>query len=132
MDFALVRNNEDAPASTVWISNYRYHLRCFRFTAPRLCRHNLASRAAGCKTWYDNTSLGRVTVCSCLYTGSIFLLVAIATLAGTPSAGSFLNIIDQSHFNKLVIFTGCLTLAGGAVLLFVNVGSRKSRSSPKS
>lgn len=56
--------------------------------------------------------------------GTVYLLVAVASLVGTPTAGAFVNVIDQSHFNNLIIFTGCLTLCGGMVLLIVMIASR--------
>ncbi|KAI0070665.1 MFS general substrate transporter [Panus rudis PR-1116 ss-1] len=48
--------------------------------------------------------------------GSIYLVAAVATLIGTPTAGAFLdrtnqNAADQSHFNRLIIFTGALLVA---------------------
>ncbi|EMD37082.1 hypothetical protein CERSUDRAFT_51719 [Gelatoporia subvermispora B] len=48
--------------------------------------------------------------------GSIYLLVAVSTLVGTPTAGAFVKTLDQSHFNNLIIFTGVLILVGGALL----------------
>lgn len=48
--------------------------------------------------------------------GSIYMLVAVSTLVGTPTAGAFVTTVDQAHFARLIIFTGVLTIAGGAVL----------------
>lgn len=46
--------------------------------------------------------------------GSIYFVIAIANLVGTPTAGAFLKEIDQKHFEWLIIFTGTLILAGAA------------------
>ncbi|KZT20190.1 MFS general substrate transporter [Neolentinus lepideus HHB14362 ss-1] len=48
--------------------------------------------------------------------GSIYMLVAISTLVGTPTAGAFVSTIDEKHFQRLIIFTGVLAIAGGSVL----------------
>ncbi|TFK49230.1 MFS general substrate transporter [Heliocybe sulcata] len=48
--------------------------------------------------------------------GSIYMLVAISTLVGTPTAGAFLPTLSQPHFRSLILFTGLLTLSGGSVL----------------
>ncbi|KDQ53742.1 hypothetical protein JAAARDRAFT_136735 [Jaapia argillacea MUCL 33604] len=47
--------------------------------------------------------------------GSIWMIVAVATLAGTPTAGTFVKTLDKDHFMHLIAFTGVLiTLAGSA------------------
>ncbi|KZT01355.1 monocarboxylate permease [Laetiporus sulphureus 93-53] len=53
--------------------------------------------------------------------GSMYLLVGIANLVGTPTAGAFLSTVDQSGFNGLIIFTGVLMAAGSLILGMVGV-----------
>ncbi|OBZ66781.1 Riboflavin transporter MCH5 [Grifola frondosa] len=57
--------------------------------------------------------------------GSIYMLVAVATLAGTPTAGALLKVSDRSHFNGLIVFTGVLTVAGALTLAAAGALSRK-------
>lgn len=64
----------------------------------------------------DRTGIS-VTKCltpSLYHLGSIFTVAAVATLAGSPTAGAFLKQVDQRHFNSLIIFTGVLVLVGSA------------------
>ncbi|KAI0922957.1 hypothetical protein AcV5_009814 [Taiwanofungus camphoratus] len=53
--------------------------------------------------------------------GSMYMLVGVAGLVGTPTAGAFLKSADQAHFNGLIVFTGVLVLAGTAFLGVVGV-----------
>ncbi|KAH9929021.1 major facilitator superfamily domain-containing protein [Epithele typhae] len=48
--------------------------------------------------------------------GATYIGVAIASLAGTPTAGALLTTTDQSHFNNLIVFTGVLLVAGTVVM----------------
>ncbi|KAI0753291.1 monocarboxylate permease [Daedaleopsis nitida] len=48
--------------------------------------------------------------------GSVYLVIGIATLVGTPTGGAFLKEIDDKHFTSLIIFTGVITLVGTLVL----------------
>jgi hypothetical protein len=50
------------------------------------------------------------------HTGTIFLVEAVATLAGPAVAGSFLPTVTQQNFNKLIIFTGVMIMGGAACL----------------
>ena len=58
--------------------------------------------------------------CSC--TGSVYIFIAIATLIGTPTAGALLKVVDEKHFNALIIFTGVLLAAGTVALVVWLVG----------
>ena len=52
------------------------------------------------------------------------MVVAVATLVGTPTGGALLKTVDQKHFNGLIIFSGVMTLAGTAILAVAHaVGS---------
>ncbi|CCM05421.1 uncharacterized protein FIBRA_07638 [Fibroporia radiculosa] len=53
--------------------------------------------------------------------GSMYLLVGIANLVGTPTAGAFVETVTQSGFNNLIIFTGILMAAGSLLLGGVGV-----------
>ncbi|RDX40833.1 MFS general substrate transporter [Lentinus brumalis] len=53
--------------------------------------------------------------------GSVYMVVAVATLAGTPTGGALLKEVDQKHFNALIIFAGALTTAGTVVLAIAGV-----------
>ena len=53
--------------------------------------------------------------------GSIFTVAAVATLAGTPTAGAFLKEIDQSHLDSLIIFTGVLVLVGAIFFVLTRI-----------
>ncbi|OCH92770.1 MFS general substrate transporter [Obba rivulosa] len=61
--------------------------------------------------------------------GSIYLLVAVSTLVGTPTAGAFVTTIDQSNFDNLIIFTGVLILVGGLLLLLAGLAARWKKHS---
>ena len=50
-------------------------------------------------------------------TGSVYIFIAIATLIGTPTAGALLKVVDEKHFNALIIFTGVLLAAGTVALV---------------
>lgn len=45
--------------------------------------------------------------------GMVYLVIAVANIAGTPTAGAFLPVVDQAHFNGLIVFTGVLVFCGG-------------------
>ena len=56
------------------------------------------------------------------------MVVAVATLVGTPTAGALLKTTDEKHFANLIIFSGVLTLAGTVVLAIAGVvGSPRLR-----
>ncbi|PIL29481.1 MFS general substrate transporter [Ganoderma sinense ZZ0214-1] len=61
--------------------------------------------------------------------GSVYVFVAIATLAGTPTAGALLNVADEKHFERLIVFTGAMLALGTVVLVGAavagNVGLRE-------
>ncbi|KAH9912094.1 monocarboxylate permease [Epithele typhae] len=48
--------------------------------------------------------------------GSVYIFVAISTLAGAPTGGALLATVDETHFRTLIIFSGVL-LAGGTLAL---------------
>ncbi|KAI8989624.1 major facilitator superfamily domain-containing protein [Trametes punicea] len=60
--------------------------------------------------------------------GSVYMIIAIGTLVGTPTGGALLKVADEEHFAQLIIFCGVLTGAGAAVLgLAAIVGNWKRR-----
>ena len=63
------------------------------------------------------------------HAGTVYVFVAIATLAGTPTAGALLKVPDQRHFETLILFTGGLLALGTVVLVGAavagNVGLRE-------
>ncbi|KAJ8474237.1 hypothetical protein ONZ51_g7341 [Trametes cubensis] len=60
--------------------------------------------------------------------GSVYMIIAIGTLIGTPTAGALLKVADEAHFAHLIIFCGVLTGAGAFVLaLAAIVGSARAR-----
>ncbi|KAI0798141.1 major facilitator superfamily domain-containing protein [Abortiporus biennis] len=40
--------------------------------------------------------------------GSIYMVVGVANLVGTPTAGAFLHEVNQTNFNGLIAFCGCM------------------------
>ncbi|KAI0357821.1 monocarboxylate permease [Trametes cingulata] len=48
--------------------------------------------------------------------GSVYMIVAVATLVGTPTGGALLKQTDEEHFNRLIVFCGTMIVAGTAVL----------------
>jgi len=44
--------------------------------------------------------------------GSVYLVVAVANLVGTPTAGAFIEQVNQHNFTSLIVFTGVLVLTG--------------------
>ena len=56
------------------------------------------------------------------------MVVAVATLVGTPTAGALLKTTDDTHFTRLIVFSGVLTLAGTIILAAAGVvGSQRLR-----
>lgn len=56
------------------------------------------------------------------------MVVAVATLVGTPTGGALLKVVDERHFTNLIIFSGVLTLAGTVILSMAGVvGSTQLR-----
>ena len=52
------------------------------------------------------------------------MVVAVATLAGTPTGGALLKVTDESHFTSLIVFSGVLLAAGTVTLTLAGlVGS---------
>ncbi|KAI0644764.1 monocarboxylate permease [Trametes meyenii] len=48
--------------------------------------------------------------------GAVYLVVAIASLVGTPTGGALLKKTDEEHFRNLIIFCGVLSVAGTLVM----------------
>ncbi|KAH9941550.1 monocarboxylate permease [Amylocystis lapponica] len=48
--------------------------------------------------------------------GSVYLVVSVAVLVGTPTAGGFVKVESQASYRNLIVFTGVLVLAGAALL----------------
>ncbi|TBU46221.1 monocarboxylate permease [Dichomitus squalens] len=60
--------------------------------------------------------------------GSVYMVVAVATLVGTPTGGALLKVTDESHFTSLIIFSGVLIGAGTVTLTMAGlVGSPRLR-----
>lgn len=60
--------------------------------------------------------------------GSVYIVVALASLAGTPIAGTFVptDKIDSAHFTRLIEYAGAFVVAGSIVLLIARfLHSRK-------
>ncbi|KZT64140.1 MFS general substrate transporter [Daedalea quercina L-15889] len=53
--------------------------------------------------------------------GTMYFLVGIANLVGTPTAGAFLATTTVAGFNGLIVFTGVLLAAGSSILGVVGV-----------
>ncbi|PCH37538.1 MFS general substrate transporter [Wolfiporia cocos MD-104 SS10] len=53
--------------------------------------------------------------------GALYLLVGIANLVGTPTAGAFLTTVNQAGFDGLIVFTGVLLAAGSSILGVVGI-----------
>ena len=52
------------------------------------------------------------------------MVIAVATLVGTPTGGALLNVTDEAHFTRLIIFCGVLIGAGTITLAMAGaVGS---------
>lgn len=47
-----------------------------------------------------------------IISGSVYLVVAVANLVGTPTAGAFIKTVTQHNFDALIVFTGVLILTG--------------------
>ncbi|KAI0666933.1 monocarboxylate permease [Trametes maxima] len=48
--------------------------------------------------------------------GAVYLVVAVASLVGTPTGGALLKKTDEEHFRNLIIFCGVLSVAGTLVM----------------
>ncbi|KAI1792396.1 monocarboxylate permease [Ganoderma leucocontextum] len=60
--------------------------------------------------------------------GSVYMVIAVATLVGTPTGGALLKVADKGHFTRLIIFCGVLMGAGTIVLAMAGmVGSPRFR-----
>ncbi len=58
----------------------------------------------------------------------MYLVVASASLVGTPTGGALLKTIDEAHFRNLIIFCGALSAAGTLVMAMAGmVGSESLR-----
>ena len=56
------------------------------------------------------------------------MVVAVATLAGTPTGGALLKVTDESHFTSLIVFSGVLLAVGTVTLSLAGlVGSPRWR-----
>ncbi|GJJ08569.1 hypothetical protein Clacol_002788 [Clathrus columnatus] len=55
---------------------------------------------------------------------TLYLVVAVACLVGTPTAGVFVPRFSQSNFDHLIIFTGALLLVAGILMGIVQWLSR--------
>ncbi|EIW53525.1 MFS general substrate transporter [Trametes versicolor FP-101664 SS1] len=60
--------------------------------------------------------------------GSLYMVVGVATLVGTPTGGALLKQTDETHFRTLIVFCGVVTAVGTAVLGMAGVvGSKRVR-----
>lgn len=48
--------------------------------------------------------------------GALYLVVAVATLVGTPTGGALVGSGSLQHYHSLIGFTGALVVAGAAIL----------------
>lgn len=44
------------------------------------------------------------------------MVVAVASLVGTPTGGALLKTTDEKHFRNLIVFCGALSVAGTLVM----------------
>nr|VWO98132.1 MFS domain-containing protein [Ganoderma boninense] len=58
--------------------------------------------------------------------GTVYVFVALATLAGTPTAGALLDAVDEAHFQRLIVFTGIVLALGTVVLVGAAVAGSES------
>ena len=49
------------------------------------------------------------------------MVIAVASLVGTPTAGALLRETDEAHFRRLIVFCGVLSVAGTLVLALAGV-----------
>ncbi|GBE83587.1 major facilitator superfamily domain-containing protein [Sparassis latifolia] len=61
--------------------------------------------------------------------GSLYMVVGIATLVGTPTAGAFVHVVNNKHFNGLIIFCGVFIAVGGAILGLTGAFTKEERAS---
>ncbi|KAL1940489.1 hypothetical protein VTO73DRAFT_9061 [Trametes versicolor] len=60
--------------------------------------------------------------------GSVYMVVAVASLVGTPTGGALLKTTDEAHFRNLIIFCGALSVSGTLVMAMAGmVGSDSLR-----
>ena len=58
----------------------------------------------------------------------MYMVVAVATLVGTPTGGALLKTVDEKHFTGLILFSGILTAVGTVILAGAGiVGSQRLR-----
>lgn len=56
------------------------------------------------------------------------MVVAVASLVGTPTGGALLKTPDEAHFRNLIIFCGALSVSGTLVMAMAGmVGSDSLR-----
>ena len=56
------------------------------------------------------------------------MVIAVATLAGTPTGGALLRVTDERHFTRLIVFCGVLIGVGTITLAMAGmVGSPRFR-----
>ncbi len=103
--------------------------RRLRLTAANIHRHDLSQRSLRSTTRYVHvTPRALWPLTHRTLSGSVYLVVSVATLVGTPTGGALLKVVDQKHFNGLIIFSGVLTLAGTIILAGAGiVGSKRLR-----
>ncbi|KAI0763860.1 monocarboxylate permease [Trametes elegans] len=58
--------------------------------------------------------------------GSVYMVIAVASLVGTPTAGALLRETDEAHFRRLIVFCGVLSVAGTLVLALAGVAGSGS------
>ncbi|CAO1635491.1 unnamed protein product [Sympodiomycopsis kandeliae] len=60
--------------------------------------------------------------------GSVYAFISIANLVGTPTAGALVgNKNTQADFNRLIIFTGALVLAGAGFIVLARLLEEKRK-----
>ncbi|KAI0364987.1 MFS general substrate transporter [Pilatotrama ljubarskyi] len=53
--------------------------------------------------------------------GSVYMVVAVASLVGTPTGGALLKKTDEEHFRNLIVFCGVLSIAGTVMMALAGV-----------
>ncbi|CDO77908.1 hypothetical protein BN946_scf184692.g6 [Trametes cinnabarina] len=59
----------------------------------------------------------------------VYMVIAVGTLVGTPTAGALLNVVDEAHFTRLIIFCGVLNGAGAVFLGLAAFAGRREACS---